>query len=127
MPEETPQNEEAILSATSQTISDLGAVSSDMFGTLAGDGLSFRQQWDLEDAIEQQLDIQREQADQQRELIDVQIAAIRAKTEALRAGDGLIKIDSNGLEPALEMIMWEIIEKVQLRANAEGAEFLLGV
>jgi hypothetical protein len=39
----------------------------------------------------------------------------------------MIQISSDGLEPALEMIMWEIIEKVQLRANAEGAEFLLGI
>ncbi len=52
---------------------------------------------------------------------------MEAKTKALQNGDGLIKIDSDGLEPALEMIMWQILEKVQLRANAEGAEFLLGI
>ena len=118
---------EAILSATSQTISDLGAATNDMFGTLASEGLSRFQELDLEKAIDQQVDIQREAADQQKELIDEQIKSIRAKTQALQNGDGLIKIDSTGLEPALEKIMWEIIEKVQLRANAEGSEFLLGI
>ena len=118
---------DSILNATSQTISNLGESTSSMFGTLSGDGLSGMQEWDLEDAIEQQVDIQREAADQQKELIDEQIKSIRAKTQALQNGDGLIKIDSTGLEPALEKIMWEIIEKVQLRANAEGSEFLLGI
>jgi len=118
---------DSILSATSQTISNLGESTSSMFGTLSSDGLSSIQEWDLEDAIEQQVDIQREAADQQKELIDEQIKSIRAKTQALQNGDGLIKIDSTGLEPALEKIMWEIIEKVQLRANAEGSEFLLGI
>ncbi|WP_043515679.1 hypothetical protein, partial [Halomonas sp. BC04] len=81
------------------------------------------QRWDLEGAIQQQLDIQREAADQQKKLIDAQIDQIRTRTQAMRDGDGLIQIDSSGLEPALEMVMWHIIEKVQLRANAEGQEF----
>ncbi|NIC05270.1 phage tail tape measure protein [Billgrantia bachuensis] len=118
---------EAILSATSETITGLADSAAGMWSTLAGGDLSFNQQWDLERAIEQQLDIQREAADQQRKLIDAQVDNLRARTEAMRRGDGLITISSDGLEPALEMIMWEIIEKVQLRANAEGAEFLLGL
>ncbi len=118
---------QAILSATSSVITDLGATANDMFGTLGNSDLSFAQQWDLEKAIDQQLEIQREQATQQKRLIESQIEMMRAKTEALRSGDGLVKIDSTGLEPALEMVMWQILEKIQLRANAEGAEFLLGI
>lgn len=118
---------EAILSATSDTITGLAESAAGMWETLAGGDLSMRQQWDLERAIKQQLDIQQQAADQQARLIDAQIEQLRAKTEALRRGDGLITISSDGLEPALEMIMWQIIEKVQLRANAEGAEFLLGI
>ncbi|TFH84767.1 phage tail tape measure protein, partial [Billgrantia azerbaijanica] len=106
---------EAILGATSDTIAAMGESVNNLFGTLASDGLNFSQQWDLENAIEQQLDIQREAAEQQARLIDSQIKALEAKTDALRNGDGLIQIDSSGLEPALEMVMWQIIEKVQLR------------
>lgn len=118
---------EAILTATSDTIASMGESVSDLFGIMASEDLSFRQRWDMEDAIDQQLEIQQQAAEDQTKLINAQIDAMRAKTEALRNGDGLVTITSDGLEPALEMIMWQVIEKVQLRANAEGAEFLLGI
>jgi len=47
--------------------------------------------------------------------------------ESMQGGEALIKIDSTGLEPALEMVMWEILEKVQIRASEEAADFLLGI
>ncbi|TFH84821.1 phage tail tape measure protein, partial [Billgrantia azerbaijanica] len=118
---------EAILSATSTTIEATAAAGASMWETLAGGDLSFSDKWDLKDHIEQQMDIQEEAAKQQAKLIAAQVKLYEARTEALKNGDGLIQIDSSGLEPALEMVMWQIIEKVQLRANAEGAEFLLGL
>lgn len=81
--------------------------------------------------LDRQIRAEQERRDQefqlQRRLTEAQIEQMRARTQALQNGDGLIKIESDGLEPALEMIMWHVIEKVQLRANAEGAEFLLGL
>lgn len=118
---------EAILNATSATIASTGEAAASMFDTLSGGDLSFRDQWSARDAIDQQMDIQQQAADQQGALIEAQIAQLRARTQALKSGDGLIKISSDGLEPALEMIMWEVLEKIQMRANAEGAEFLLGL
>ncbi|MBR2512762.1 MAG: phage tail tape measure protein [Halomonas sp.] len=118
---------EAILNATSETISSTADAAASMFDTLGGGGLNFGDRWLARDAIEQQLEIQQQAADQQEKLIDAQIKSLNARTQALQNGDGLIKIESDGLEPALEMIMWNVIEKVQLRANAEGAEFLLGL
>ena len=118
---------ESILSATSEVITGLGGSVGGLLGTLADPETSRWDQLEIERAIDQQMDIQREAADQQKRVIDEQIKMMRAKTQALQNNEGLIKIDSTGLEPALEMIMWEIIEKVQLRANAEGSEFLLGI
>lgn len=118
---------EAVLSATSTTIEATAGAVDGLFSSLAGGDLSFSQQWDLEKAVDQQLEIQKEAAKYQNEALKAQTELMREKTKALRNGDGLVKIDSTGLEPALEMIMWEIIEKVQLRANAEGAEFLLNI
>jgi len=118
---------EAILNATSTTISSTGEAAASMFETLGGDGLNFHEQWLAQDAIEQQLQIQEQAADQQGRLIEAQVEQMRARTQALQNGDGLIKISSDGLEPALEMIMWQVLEKIQMRANAEGAEFLLGL
>jgi hypothetical protein len=33
----------------------------------------------------------------------------------------------DGVYPELEMVMWKIIEQVQIRASAEGLEFLVGL
>lgn len=118
---------EAILNATSTTISSTAEAAASMFETLGGGELNFSDQWLARDAIEQQLEIQEQAANQQGQLIEAQVEQMRARTQALQSGDGLIKISSDGLEPALEMIMWQVLEKIQMRANAEGAEFLLGL
>ncbi len=60
-------------------------------------------------------------------MTDSQTDYMDAKTKQLADGDAAIQIDSTGLEPALEMIMWQIIEKVQVKANEEAADFLLGI
>lgn len=118
---------EAVFGALNNTIASTGETLSSLYGTLGGGDLSRLQEIDLERILKQENDDRREALELERRLAETQIENIRAKTDALRNGDGLIKIDSTGLEPALEMIMWEIIEKVQMQANAEGAEFLLGI
>jgi hypothetical protein len=59
--------------------------------------------------------------------LDAMTAYLKIRNEKMRNGDALIKIDSAGLEPALEMVMWHILEKVQIRANEEASEFLIGL
>lgn len=109
------------MEATTQGISDL-------FGTwFGGDDLSFRQQWAIEDAIDQGFDIQKQQAELQKGLIQEQIRTMQAKREAMEKGEGLIQIESTGLEPELEAFLWKIREKIQVRANEEASEFLLGI
>lgn len=81
----------------------------------------------LIDLVQQQLNLEKEALSIQKELIEAQIEFMRAKTEALGNGEGLIQITSDGLEPSLEMIMWEIIQKVQIRVNEEAGEFALGL
>ncbi|WP_301585022.1 phage tail tape measure protein [Halomonas alkaliantarctica] len=118
---------EAILNATSSTIASTAEAAASMFETLGSGELSFGDKWLARSAIEKQLKIQEQAAEQQGKLIEAQVKSLEARTQALQNGDGLIKIESDGLEPALEMIMWQVLEKVQMRANAEGAEFLLGL
>ena len=65
--------------------------------------------------------------DQQKILIDKQIAMITMRNQMLSQGGALIKIDGTGLSPALQMVMWEILEKVQLEVNAQAADFLIGI
>jgi hypothetical protein len=73
------------------------------------------------------MDIQEEQAELQAKLIKEQIKMMQARRDAMEQGDGLIQIDAQGLEPELEAFMWKILEKIQVRANEESSEFLLGI
>lgn len=63
----------------------------------------------------------------QRKVTEAEIENIKAKTRALDRGDSLIKIDGTGLAPQLEAFMWEILKSIRVRANADFADYLLGV
>jgi len=102
---------------------------SDMFSSFVSgfNDLPTLQQWNMEDMLEDQQELQRLALESQIKLNDAQVDLMEAKAEAMRTGDGMIKIDTTGIEPALEMVMWEIIKKVQIRASEESADFLLGI
>ncbi len=96
-------------------------------GGLLGEASNFSDKWLIEDAFEQEMELRREAIDMQKEMTTAQAEYLREKTRLLASGDGLVTIDSNGLEPALEMIMWEIIKKVQIKVNEESSALLLGM
>lgn len=121
---------ESVMESINTTITSTGELLGGEFGLFQlrfGGDVGRWDQLDLDKQIEAERKARDEAFKLQKEQIEAEIKFMQAKTKALQNGDGLIKIDSDGLEPALEMIMWEIIQKVQLRANAEGAEFLLGI
>jgi hypothetical protein len=81
---------------------------------------------DLLGLIEKEIAIRADLAAQQKLLTEKEIAYLEAKTEALASGDAFINIQVDGVYPELELIMHKLIEQTQIRANAEGLEFLLG-
>jgi len=121
---------EAAFDSVGQSVSEVASGVADMFDSLASnlDGMGQADKWFLMDRLE-------EQQDKQNELIDAQVALTAAQTEYMRLKNEKIesgelaelKIDTTGLEPALELVMWQIIEKVQIRANENAQEFLLGL
>ncbi len=78
-------------------------------------------------AVEQATELQSKEYEMQKSLVDAQIDLIKQKKSAMQSGEGLIKIDSSGLEPALEEILWQVLDKVQIRAAEEAGDFLLGL
>ena len=108
------------------TITSTGDLLSDLFSEF-NKADSLRDKWTIEDQIKIENDLRKEAAELQSELTQEQIQYLRAKTEALAKGDALITIKGDGLEPELEAFMWRIIERVQVEASNEGAEFLLGL
>ena len=67
-----------------------------------------------------------EESKGQQDLIKSQTRLADAKQKAVESGDAMITISGDGLEPELEAFMWQILERIQIRANADGAEYLLG-
>ena len=64
---------------------------------------------------------------QQRELTQAIIDRTKLQIQAMQSGQGLIKIDGSGLTNSLQLVLWEILENVQLQANASAQQFLLGI
>lgn len=102
----------------------------DLLGSLFGNLVDTDNRW-KELAIEEQIDAEnkrrQEALDLQKQLTEAEIARIEAQTEALNRGDALITIEANGLEPELEAFMWKILSRIRARANAEFADYLLGL
>jgi TP901 family phage tail tape measure protein len=117
---------EATMVSLSETINSTGSLISDLFS------LQELPEWDrfgfeVQRQIEDENEIRKQAAEDQSKLTQAQIDALRARTRSLERGDALIEISGDGLEPELEAFMWAILRKIQVRANADGAEFLLGI
>ena len=63
----------------------------------------------------------------EQDLTKAQILYLTARTKALDRGDAAISISMEGIYPELELIMWEIVRRIQIQSNTEGMEFLLGL
>ncbi|MDP2718975.1 MAG: hypothetical protein Q8P44_03975, partial [Dehalococcoidia bacterium] len=108
---------QSFVAATGQISGILGAfVNADAF-----------EQGTIERTLREQLEIQRALADSQVKLTDAQSKYLRIKADKLDKGDSLITITADGLQAELEAFMWKILERIQIRATADQAEFLLGI
>jgi len=113
----------ASIGSTVETTTDLVG---DLVDALVGTD-DPNQQWYIQNLIEEQIEMEKEALAQQQELTEAQVAYMNAKTAAMESGEALITIQADGLEPEIEAFMWKILEKIQLRAAEEQAEFLLGM
>jgi TP901 family phage tail tape measure protein len=116
----------AMFSSVSDTIGRVSSEISGLFGKIPKSEYDFgAREWQA--AVNQAMQIQDEAFRLEKQLVAEQIKLMETKDDLMKSGKGLIKIDSTGLEPALEMIMWQILQKVQLKANEDSASFLLGI
>ena len=63
----------------------------------------------------------------QKQLTEAQIENLNANTDRLNSGDSMISISADGLEPELEAFMWQILDRIKLKATQDQANFLLGL
>ena len=115
----------AAFASIDTTIESTGDLLGSLFGNLTGTDDPYK-----ELRIKEQIDIEnkrrQEALDIQKKLAEAEIERINAQTRALDAGDAILTIQADGLEPHLEAFMWEILKKIRARVNAEFSEFLLG-
>jgi len=124
------QAQSAIVVAAFESIGDTVASTTDLIGSLANTFTSASSQAErvfLQDLLEDQVAIEREQLELQRQLTEAEIDRIQAQTRALDKGEAFITIQGDGLEPELRAFMFKILGQIQISANAQGQQFLLGL
>jgi TP901 family phage tail tape measure protein len=116
----------ATFASIDTTITSTGDLLGGLFGNLTSTDDPFKEM-----AIESQIALEnkrrQEALDIQKKLAEAEIERIEAQTASLNRGDALITIEGDGLEPELEAFMWKILGKIRTRANAEFADYLLGL
>lgn len=119
----------AIIDGINQTIKSTGDVISSGLDALSGVSGSYahRQLRVIEEQLDAEKKYRKEALDEQKKLTAAEVDLLRAKKSAVERGDSIIKVDGSGLAPHLEAFMWETLKAIQVRANADGAEFLLGL
>ena len=120
----------SLMEAMGETSKAIGQGISAAFDFLGGenfDNLSKAGQVEIIDVIQQQGNAQYKLAESQARLADAQAAIAEAKAASLRDGQALIQIDGTNLAPELELIMFKVLESIQIRAAEEQADFLLGI
>lgn len=114
---------EGIASIIESTGDSLGT----LFGLLTSEDLDTLAKWDIERQIDKESKMREDAHEAMMKLNDSQREYMEARTEALEAGEALIQITADGLEPEIAAFMYKILGKIQIRANEENAEFLLGI
>ncbi len=116
----------ALAESITSTFSDSTELVGDLFG-LFTEADNFRDKWKITDQIKNENKLRDEQMNLQKKLTEAQIDNIRERTKRLAKGDALIKVNGEGLAPHLEAFMFEILQEIQVRVNADGEEMLLGL
>ncbi|WP_319577664.1 phage tail tape measure protein [uncultured Desulfobacter sp.] len=117
------------ITAAFTTIGDQALAAGSIFNAAFGgaESSSYQARNEALKILESEREIMEQNFELQKKLTEAEVKYMEARTKALESGDVAINISSDGLEPALEMVMWEIIKKVQVKANEEAADFLLGI
>jgi len=115
-----------MLESLSAGMTSTGNLLSDLFGEL-GKTTDWGKERDIDRQIRQENKNRKQELEMQKELTEAQVDYMKARTEALERGDSIITVQGDGLAPHLEAFMWEILSAIQVKANEDAAEFLLGV
>ncbi|MFA5101348.1 MAG: phage tail tape measure protein, partial [Candidatus Omnitrophota bacterium] len=108
------------ISETSKTIDSMLGVYSTLYQ--GGYGTSY-----IETLLRQESERRDAAMALQKTLVEAQIKNLNAKTDAISRNGNVLQIEASGLEPEIEAFMWKILSMIQIRANEEAADLLVGI
>lgn len=106
-------------------IESTGELLGSLFDNL-GEADNFREMFQIEDQIKLENERRTKELELQEKLTKATIDELKARQQMMKSGGALITVNGDGLQPHLEAFMWEILEAIQVRVNADGYEMLLG-
>ncbi len=119
---------EATFKSLDNTITNTGATMSSLAGTYASMQTAGKGGTSV---IEQLMSDENKRREEtltlQKQLTTAEIDNVKKRNDAMDRGESTITINGAGLQPHLEAFMFTILEAIQVRANAEGQKFLVGV
>lgn len=115
----------ALIEAVGDSVTSARDLLGSLFGEL-GEADNFRDRFAIEDQIELENERLEKSLELQEKQVNAQLRLAKLRENALRNGDTTITVNGDGLQPHLEAFMWEILEAVQVRVNAQGLDMLLG-
>jgi len=113
--------------STAAAISETTSQMDTLFGYISDPGAIMSPSFyrEVQDMIQDEHESRQKLLDKQAKLTQKQIDLMEERAQAMRNGEGLIKIDAEGLEPSLEILFTEILEKIQIQASEEAQNLLL--
>lgn len=117
---------QAVFDSVDARIKGTGDVYETLMKGLTDPSLHWSMKSGLEELLQKESEHRAKAMEQAEKLTEQQIELNKLKLEALASGQNEITVKADGLKPHLEMILWEILEAIQIRASAAQAEFLLG-
>lgn len=117
---------QAVFDSVDTRIKGTGDVYETLMKGLTDPSLHWSMKSGLEELLQKESEHRAKAMEQAEKLTEQQIELNKLKLEALASGQNEITVKADGLKPHLEMILWEVLEAIQIRASAAQAEFLLG-
>jgi TP901 family phage tail tape measure protein len=115
----------AIIENLGTSIQSTGDLLGSLFGNL--ENATGSKRYDIERQIALENKYREEAFSLQKEATQAQIELLRQKAQQIARGETIIKVNAEGLTPALELVFNEILEFAQVRANEQGLQFLTGI
>jgi hypothetical protein len=114
---------------TIQTFAETtGDVIGEALGILAQDDLDFFAEKKIEAQLEEENRIRREQLALQRLQVEAEVALAEARRQRLNQEKPIeLSVRAEGLEPQLEQIWFQVIERLQVLVSEQLTESLLGL